>query len=418
MKKITILTGWVLILLLWTCSDNDKTAPVSITLTPSSVILPGGVGGAQTVTVTTTANWSAVSNAGWLSATKESATVLRVTTLTANTEGDDRLTTVSVTGGGATATLNVAQNRLVVQMNDSLALVALYNATAGAGWTNKWTLTAPFSQWRGVTVANNRVTHLELRNNNLTGVLPAEINILTELQRLDLTGNQLSGALPTGINNLSKLDYLDLSYNQLSGAIPALNNLTNLQVLDLGDNNFTALPLSLSPLVKLAYLALCNNNLSGNLPADWRHLVELNYLDVGGNNFTGTIPLEWSTLSKMSAFWLYNNALSGTIPNYFINFSRLMSLALDGNNLTGTIPSSLGNIITLQDLSLAYNRLSGSIPGSLLANSLWAVWEPNVCPQQSGPAYGFDNCSRAGAPVQTHSTAKRDMRWAKELYRK
>jgi len=421
MKNTTILTGLSLFFLVFcACGDSNEepTLPTSIALTPSSVILPGGSGSAQTVTVTTTADWSAVSNANWLSATKESATVLRVATTSANTESADRQTTVVVSGGGATATLNVTQNKLVVQMNDSLALVALYNATAGASWTKKWTLTTPLSQWNGVTVTNKRVTHLDLRNNNLTGALPTEINILTELQRLDVTENQLSGALPSGINSLTKLDYLDLSYNQLSGAIPALNNLTNLQVLDLGDNNFTALPPSLSPLVKLGYLALCKNNLSGSLPADWKNLAELNYLDVGGNNFTGSIPLEWSTLTKMQAFWLYNNGLSGTIPNYFTNFSHLMSLALDGNNLTEGIPSSLGDIITLQELRLAYNRLGGSIPASLLANSKWATWEPDVCPQQTGPAYGFDNCNSSGSPVQTRSTVKRDLRWAKELYRK
>ncbi len=33
--------------------------------------------------------------------------------------------------------------------NDSLALVALYNATDGANWTNTWNLNDPMSTWYG-----------------------------------------------------------------------------------------------------------------------------------------------------------------------------------------------------------------------------------------------------------------------------
>ena len=60
-----------------------------------------------------------------------------------------------------------------VTEQDSLALVALYNATDGPNWVNNtnW-LTTPVSQWNGVTVAGDRVTDLRLRRNLLTGEIP------------------------------------------------------------------------------------------------------------------------------------------------------------------------------------------------------------------------------------------------------
>ncbi|MCH8838691.1 MAG: hypothetical protein IIA60_13000 [Candidatus Marinimicrobia bacterium] len=44
--------------------------------------------------------------------------------------------------------------------SDSLALVALYDSTDGANWTNTWDLNTPVDTWYGVTVSGGRVTEL------------------------------------------------------------------------------------------------------------------------------------------------------------------------------------------------------------------------------------------------------------------
>ena len=73
---------------------------------------------------------------------------------------------------------------------DSLALVAIYNATQGWNWTNPWMLTANMDEWEGVYFPfipekqNNpkpRVIILELENRNLNGILPAELLNLDQL---------------------------------------------------------------------------------------------------------------------------------------------------------------------------------------------------------------------------------------------
>ena len=55
---------------------------------------------------------------------------------------------------------------------DKEALIALYNSTNGAQWSDntKWLTDAPVGEWYGVTVEGGRVVKLELENNNLQGV--------------------------------------------------------------------------------------------------------------------------------------------------------------------------------------------------------------------------------------------------------
>ena len=82
-----------------------------------------------------------------------------------------------------------------VNVSDSLALVALYNSTNGASWTlnTNWLTTAPVSTWLGVLVTGDRVTAIDLSNNNLTGSLPVEIGNLSALEELLLYDNTALG---------------------------------------------------------------------------------------------------------------------------------------------------------------------------------------------------------------------------------
>ena len=60
---------------------------------------------------------------------------------------------------------------------DRAALVALYNATDGANWTNNtnWLSNGALSAWHGVTTdANGLVRFLSLVQNALSGTIPAE----------------------------------------------------------------------------------------------------------------------------------------------------------------------------------------------------------------------------------------------------
>ncbi len=72
---------------------------------------------------------------------------------------------------------------------DKAALVALYNATDGANWSDNsnWLSDAPIGQWHGVTTdSNDRVTRLHLGDNELTGAIPPELGNLANLHELHL----------------------------------------------------------------------------------------------------------------------------------------------------------------------------------------------------------------------------------------
>lgn len=298
------------------------------------------------------------------------------------------------------------------------ALIALYNATGGANWTNNsgW-LGAVGTEcgWYRVSCTNDHVSsldlgvnqlsgsiptqlgqlsqlqYLSLSNNQLSGAIPSELGQLSQLQTLYLSGNQLSGSIPIELGQLNQLQYLDLRENQLSGAIPAefgqlsqlkalylpnnqlsslipvqLGQLSQLQGLDLRYNQLSGtIPTQLGQLTQLQGLDLRYNQLNGAIPAELGQLSQIEALWLSGNQLSGTIPAELGQLSQLNVLWFSGNQLSGAIPTELGQLSQLKELYLDGNQLNGTIPAELGQLNQLHRLGLAVNLLSGAIPNEL-----------------------------------------------------
>ncbi len=262
------------------------------------------------------------------------------------------------------------------------ALLALYNATNGASWTNNtgWTGAAGTEcSWFGITcdVGETTVRTISLGFNQLSGSIPPELGNLTNLQSLVLQGNQLNGSIPPELGNLTNLQDLWLSSTQLSGSIPPeLGNLTNLEFLDLYSNQLSgSIPPELGNLTNLEFLLLDSNQLSGPIPPELGNLTNLQGLWLYSNQLSGSIPPELGNLSNLQRLELDGNQLSGSIPPELGNLTNLVSLWLDSNQLSGSIPPELGNLTNLFSLFLHSNQLGGSIPPELgnLTNlpSLW-----------------------------------------------
>jgi hypothetical protein len=120
------------------------------------------------------------------------------------------------------------------------ALVALYNATGGAGWVNHegW-LGPPGSEchwygvlcgleWKGVRAGRRTVQVLELPNNGLAGSVPSDLSALTGLRRLVLRDNAVNGPVPERL--LQRFDEGDLEIDPLS----LIHNVDEI-VFDLGN---------------------------------------------------------------------------------------------------------------------------------------------------------------------------------------
>jgi len=266
------------------------------------------------------------------------------------------------------------------------ALVALYNSTNGAGWTNNtnW-LDDSVSEctWFGVfcDISENHVTQIGLNSNNLAGTIPASIGSLTSLTHLSLGWNQLTGNIPVELSagvvpggSLNNLMYIYLWSNQLEGNIPVeLGSLNNLQYLWLSNNQLEGnIPVELGNLNNLKTLKLSSNQLEGNIPVQLGSLNNLQDLHLDSNLLDGNIPVELSagvvpggSLNNLETLILWNNQLEGNIPVQLGSLNNLQDLNLGSNQLEGNIPVELGSLNNLQNLHLYNNQLEGNIPVEL-----------------------------------------------------
>ncbi len=249
------------------------------------------------------------------------------------------------------------------------ALIELYNATNGPNWTNNtnWLTNAPVCDWYGITVVDGKVEKLILENNNLTGVVPTDIDGLINLKQLFLQRNNLSGTIPSEIGNLINLEYLSLYSNDFSGEVPLkMGELINLENLYLYENNLSgAIPSEIGGAISLIDLRMYDNNLSEGIPSTIGNLVNLKRLFLHDNDLTGGIPSQIGNLINLEQLYLYENDLSGVIPSEIGGGVSLKELRLNDNNFTGAIPSEIGNLINLTHLVLDSNDFTGVIPSTI-----------------------------------------------------
>jgi len=230
------------------------------------------------------------------------------------------------------------------------ALVALYNSTNGAGWTNRtnWLETVTVGNWYGITVESGHVVGIYLGENHLTGTLPAALGSLSNLRYLNLFNNQLSGSIPPELGSLSNLTFLYLFDNQLSGSIPAaLGNLNSLK-----------------------HLWLSNNQLSGEVPGTLMNLTSLTELDLDYNRLT--VPGDYPNPSNPLHVFLSQKA-----ANWHLHQAVSQQIAPDSG---GTITSRDGAVQV-------------QVPKDALDDTVTFTFIPQAQPSQSSGELAFANQS-------------------------
>jgi hypothetical protein len=125
-------------------------------------------------------------------------------------------------------------------------------------------------QWFGVGCDNaGNVVSLNLRDNRMSGSLPAELSLLGgSLVTMDMGANQLTGAFPSDFGILANLQTLRLDNNGLSGNVPEeIGNMRSLVVLDFQRNSFSGpVPQSIIFLQNLNQLIFNTNDMTGQVP--------------------------------------------------------------------------------------------------------------------------------------------------------
>ena len=253
-------------------------------------------------------------------------------------------------------------------VNDCKVLLALRDRLAGSAALN-WSADRPISEWDGVRRSGSpsRVTHIFLGDEGLSGVLPAELAELSELEALVFQYTFLTGSIPPELGELTKLGHLNISASLLTGEIPAtLARLSNLTELNLHGNQLSGkIPPELGQLPNLQLLALSANELTGPIPPELGNLRSLESLILHENQLSGEIPAELGQLSNLRELHLDNNQLTGEIPRTLAGLENLTLLGLNKNRLSGEIPLELSHMPDLQWVYLSGNDLGGCIPTGL-----------------------------------------------------
>ena len=310
--------------------------------------------------------------------------------------------TVKETVSGSSKTVSVEQEAAMpTRQTDSLALVAVYNASDGANWAkNGWDLETPMTEWKGVKVENDRVTEVKVPTKSITKAwtIPAEIANLDALKILTFGSNSVEGEFPAAVYSLKNLEQLDLSNNNISGSLSA----------DFGK------------MENLGYITMLNNkDFGGSIPAEIGRLKKLFRLNFSGTSISGSIPAELAGCESLQEFMIFSAKLSGELPDIWDQFKKdFKILMLYGNEgLTGELPASLGTIVSsaatisyhlyncnftgnipesfaklpagAKQIRVQGNKMEGEVPAAVKAHANWATWkaEQYIFPQQDG--YGL-----------------------------
>lgn len=116
------------------------------------------------------------------------------------------------------------------------ALVTVYDSLGGDFWNNNqyWKTDTLAVYWKGVSLKDGiYVDELNLRANNLEGIIPHDIKNLTHLEELNFGSNKITDLIDfSDMENLSEI-YFDANFLT---EVPDFNLMENLEVLDLRFN--------------------------------------------------------------------------------------------------------------------------------------------------------------------------------------
>ncbi|XP_022893704.1 probable LRR receptor-like serine/threonine-protein kinase At1g56140 [Olea europaea var. sylvestris] len=209
-----------------------------------------------------------------------------------------------------------------------------------------------------------RITELRVYALDVAGPIPNELWNLTLLDNLDLRENYLTGPLPAFLGNLTRMQYIYFPSAGVSGPIPrTVSNLTSLQNMWASDNELTGqIPDFIGSWSNLISLRFQGNSFQGPIPPSFSNLTSLNDLRISDlSNGSSTLDLAGS-MKSLSTLILRNNNISGSLSSNFGEYQSLTLLDLSFNSLTGRIPDSLFNLSSLSNLYLGNNKFTGPLP--------------------------------------------------------
>ncbi|XP_002984543.2 leucine-rich repeat receptor protein kinase EMS1 [Selaginella moellendorffii] len=185
-----------------------------------------------------------------------------------------------------------------------------------------------FTSLTGVNCNDNKVVSIFLGGRMLGGTISPAITNCSNLNTLDLSDNQLTGVIPSQIGQLNILAKLNLANNRLGGAIPeSLANCTYLSVLDLHKNALTGqIPVSLGSLQRLNSFDVSYNDLSGPIPyalANTSAGIRFNASAFAGNKHLYGYPLPEPKPRNLSILGIVGIGLGSGMLSLIVSFTAV-----------------------------------------------------------------------------------------------
>ncbi|GLT51786.1 hypothetical protein SLA2020_251700 [Shorea laevis] len=211
------------------------------------------------------------------------------------------------------------------------------------------------------------LTYLSLKQNYLTGPLPAWIGNLSTLQYLSICINAFFGPIPKELGNLKELTYLTVSFNNFSGTLPPeLGNLINLEEFYFDSCGVGGeIPSTFANLLNVQIMIASDNPFTGKIPDFIGNWTNLKLLSLVGNYFEGPIPSSFSKLTSLNHLRIIGLSSVSSSLDFIRNLKNLIDLTLRNALITGNIPSDIGELQSLNNLDLSFNNLTGQIPSAL-----------------------------------------------------
>ena len=149
----------------------------------------------------------------------------------------------------------------------------------------------------------SQIEYVDVSNNEIAGVVPS-IDHLSQLKTLNISNNMMQGTIPS-ISTMSQLQALDISNNYFYGDAPVPH--TNIKEYYITNNNFSGDVLFLSSLGSIEKIDMSHNQFSGYVPPLMSQ-TNLQELNLSNNNFD--IIASGFSFQSLSFYDISQNALT------------------------------------------------------------------------------------------------------------